>query len=58
MPGALPLNVWVGPEYLDGTPQSLKWLLSVLEFRAFQGRDLPYTIDQHSTLPGRAHPDS
>ena len=27
------------------------WVLSVLEFRAFQGRDLPYTIDQHRTLP-------
>jgi len=49
--GTLPTTIWVGPEYLDGVPQPLKWLLSVLEFRAFEGRDLPYTIDQHATIP-------
>ncbi len=52
LPGTLPpLLIWKGPEYLDGVPQSLKWLLSILEFRAFEGRDLPYTIDMHSTIP-------
>ena len=51
LPGTLPLTIWKGPEYLDGAPQSLKWLLSILEFRAFEGRDLLYTIDMHSTIP-------
>jgi hypothetical protein len=51
LPGVLPLTVWPGPAYLDGAPGFWKWLLSVFEFRAFEGRDLPYTIDQHSTVP-------
>ena len=51
-PGALPLPIFVnGPEYLDGVPQPLKWLLSVLDFRATEGRDLPYTIDQEAYKP-------
>jgi hypothetical protein len=49
--GAFPITVAKGPEYLDDAPRSLKWLLSILEFRAFEGRDLPYTIDQHGTIP-------
>jgi hypothetical protein len=51
LPGMLPLYFSMGPEYLDGAPQSVKWLLSILEFRAFEGRDLAYTIDQHATIP-------
>jgi hypothetical protein len=50
-PGTLPLTIWKGPQYLDGAPQSLKWLLSIFEFRAFEGRDLLYTIDMHTTIP-------
>jgi hypothetical protein len=50
-PGEFPVTVLKGPEYLDGAPPSLKWLLSIFEFRAFEGRDLLYTIDQHSTIP-------
>jgi hypothetical protein len=51
LPGTLPTSVWSGPLYLDGRPELVKWLLSVLEFRAFEGRDLMYTIDQHSLIP-------
>jgi hypothetical protein len=50
-PGTLSANIWFGPEYLDGVPQPLRWLVSIVEFRTFEGRNLAYTIGQHSTTP-------
>ena len=32
-------------------PQVVRWLASVFEYRAFEGSDIPYTIDQHNLIP-------
>ncbi len=44
-PGPLPPSgLWPDPLYSAHYPQPLRWLLSVLEFRAFDYRPLPYTM--------------
>ena len=39
-----PSGLWPEPLYSARYPQPLRWLLSVLEFRAFDYRYLPYTL--------------
>jgi hypothetical protein len=39
-----PTGLWPDPLYSAKFPQPLRWLLSVLEFRAFDYRPLPYTL--------------
>jgi hypothetical protein len=51
LPGTISTGAWDGPDYLRHAPQPLKWLLSVLEYRAFEGLDIPYTIDQYELIP-------
>jgi hypothetical protein len=51
LPGSVSTNAWDGPDYLRHATQPLKWLLSVLEYRAFEGLDMPYTIDQYQFIP-------
>lgn len=46
-----PSAAWQGPDYLSHVPQPVRWLASLLEYRAFEGRDIPYTIDQHDLIP-------
>ena len=36
-------------------PQPARWLASVFEYRAFEGSDIPYTIDQHNLIPVWGH---
>ncbi|HET6982809.1 MAG TPA: hypothetical protein VFI53_11755 [Myxococcaceae bacterium] len=44
-PGPLPPSgLWPEPVYSAHYPQALRWLLSVLEFRAFDSRPIPYTL--------------
>lgn len=44
--GFYQVNMWVQPEYINSLPQQVRWLLSVLEFHAFDYRYLPYTQGQ------------
>ncbi|QSZ27767.1 hypothetical protein ACETAC_02385 [Aceticella autotrophica] len=37
---------WQEPAYLNSLPQVIRWLLSVLEFHAYDLRPIPYSIDQ------------
>jgi hypothetical protein len=51
MPGPWNSRTWDGPDYLRNAPQPVRWLLSILEYRAFDGRDTPYNIDQYEFIP-------
>lgn len=52
LPGLFtPTDAWKGPDYLSHMPQVVRWLASVFEYRAFEGSDIPYTIDQHNLIP-------
>jgi len=39
------------PDYLSQVPQPVRWLVSVIEYRTFEGREVPYTIDQNDPIP-------
>jgi hypothetical protein len=41
--GPLPLGLWPEPIYSEHYTQPYRWLLSVLEYRAFDYRRIPYT---------------
>jgi hypothetical protein len=51
LPGAFKPDNWREPLYLEHTMQPVRWLLSVLEYHAFDGRPLPYTLGQ-GDVPG------
>lgn len=44
--GSFTANSWNDPAYLSKLPQQIRWLLSVLELRAYDLRPIPYVIDQ------------
>ena len=59
LPGLFtPTDAWKGPDYLSHMPQVVRWLASVFEYRAFEGIDIPYTIDQHNLIPVGSCPHS
>ena len=42
LPGLFPASaLWRGPDYLSQVPQPVRWLASILEYRAFEGSDIP-----------------
>jgi hypothetical protein len=52
LPGLYPPGAaWKVPDYLNHVPQPIRWLASILEYRAFDGREVPYTIDQYHVIP-------
>ena len=52
LPGLFPPSAaWKVPDYLGHVPQPIRWLASILEYRAFDGREVPYTIDQYHVIP-------
>lgn len=58
LPGMFPLEAtWNVPDYLAHVSQPLRWLASILEFRAFEGAEIPYTIDQFNPIPIGLMPD-
>jgi hypothetical protein len=58
LPGMFPLEAtWKAPDYLAHVSQPVRWLASILEFRAFEGAEIPYTIDQFNPIPIGTMPD-
>jgi hypothetical protein len=58
LPGMFPLKVaWKVPDFLAHVPQPVRWLASIVEFRAFEGAEIPYTIDQFNPIPIGIMPD-
>lgn len=51
-PGLFNSGNWRDPEYLNALPQQIRWLLSVLEFHAYDFRSVPYTVDQGDVPTG------
>lgn len=54
LPGVFTPENWGDPAYLSHLPQQLRWLLSVLELRAFDFRPIAYTVDQGGVPHGAA----
>ena len=46
LPGTVGPEAYTQPVYLRGAPQPVRWLLSVLEYHAFDFRPVPYTVGQ------------
>jgi hypothetical protein len=46
LPGTVPTSNWAAASYVMEYPRPIRWLLSVLEWHAFDSRPLPYTISQ------------
>ncbi len=58
LPGMFPPEAtWKAPDYLAHVSQPVRWLASILEFRAFEGAEIPYTIDQFNPIPIGTMPD-
>lgn len=54
LPGARISDLYVDPAYLQGTPQPVRWLLSVIEYRALDSRPIPYMIGM-GDVPAGSH---
>lgn len=46
LPGTVPVSSWAGATYLADVPRAFRWLVSVLEWRAFDLRPIPYIVAQ------------
>ena len=46
LPGTVPTSNWAAAAYAMEYPRPVRWLLSVLEWHAFDSRPIPYTISQ------------
>lgn len=46
LPGTVPASNWTAAAYLADAPRVFRWLVSVLEWRAFDLRPLPYIVAQ------------
>lgn len=46
LPGTVPASNWAAADYAMEYPRPLRWLLSVMEWHAFDSRPIPYTISQ------------
>lgn len=46
LPGTVPTSNWAAAAYVMEYPRPIRWLVSVLEWRAFDSRPIPYTISQ------------
>lgn len=46
LPGTVPASNWAAASYVMEYPRPVRWLVSVLEWHAFDSRPIPYTISQ------------
>lgn len=46
LPGTVPTSNWAAAAYVMDYPRPARWLISVLEWRAFDLRPIPYVISQ------------
>jgi len=46
LPGTVPTSNWAAATYVMEYPRPVRWFISVMEWRAFDSRPIPYTISQ------------